>query len=125
MVQENNQGIKVRQSLINLTKPQLVEILRRKDSQRMMRDELAGVLLPEMDSPHRLLVSEVMPMRAIGKMDQIMMKAAIDLDRQQPLIEVWDGAEDLVMMALKRQRVWEYLAGKNAKDLTEEQDKTK
>lgn len=123
MAKERDEGIQVRKSVQGLTKSQLVEFFRRRESQRRMKDDATAVLLPDYDDPNSDLVSEVHPLGALSKMHMKFMIRAFNPERQENLIEAWDRVEDRVMMALKRQRTWELMMMKNAVSATEEQEK--
>jgi hypothetical protein len=117
-----NGEIEVRKGIKHLSKVQIVEWFKHKESQRRMRDDAVSVLFPDDDSPTHL-VTEVNPRRAISKIRLRLMSASIDMNRTESLLDIFDRLEDEVMIALKRQGRWEFMVTKQAINAAEEAKK--
>jgi hypothetical protein len=110
----------IRNSIQGLTAPQLKEILRRHERLAKVKDDAVATFLPDYDDPNAMLLSEVHPLGAISKMHMVWMERVYDTERPESLLEAWNRVEDRVMMALKRQRVWELMRVKISGDISDE-----
>lgn len=117
--------IKVRKGVGDLTRDQAIALLKYKMQQMKQRDSATAEFLPTRDDENADLVSEVNPMGAIAKIHQKWMIQVYDPNRTVNLLKAWDIEEDRVMMMLKRQRVWELMAIKNAASVADEANKEK